>query len=529
MSRVDSDHPDVKVGSREIIDLIISGKIRNKLQLRKAKTRISRKSSFPGILGNSKILEYATEDEKKKLSLLIRKPVRTISGVAIAAVMCRPGECPGRCIYCPNFEGAPRSYTGKEPAAMRAEMFDHDPYVQMMQRLKQLEEIGHKTSKVEIIIMGGTFPSMDWGYQKNFVKRCFDALNMKNSDDLKSAQKLNETSERRCVALTIETRPDFAKKENIDKFLELGATRIEVGVQTTDDGIYEQIERGHTISDVVESTRLLKDAGFKVCYHYMPGLMVDAKRDIELFSRLFDNPDFRPDMLKIYPTLVVRGTRLHEMWKKGEYKPYSNEEAVDTISRMKELVPEYVRIMRVQRDIPAYNIEAGANLGNLREVVQKRCDELGIRCKCIRCREAGHNLYKKNKAASGLRFHTVEYDASGGREIFISEEDESGSILSGFVRMRYPSSSSRDEIDGNSAIIRELKVVGNTVPVGHKSSGEGNQHKGLGKKLMSMAEQKAIKDGKQKMLVISAVGTRAYYEKIGYVREGPYMSKAFNL
>ncbi|MCK5289593.1 MAG: tRNA uridine(34) 5-carboxymethylaminomethyl modification radical SAM/GNAT enzyme Elp3, partial [Candidatus Aenigmarchaeota archaeon] len=365
-----------KADARQIIEEILSGKIKNKTELRKAKIRLSRESSLSGIISNSAILEHATEDEKSRLSLLVRKPIRTISGVAVVAVMCKPGKCPGKCIYCPDFSGAPRSYTGKEPAAMRAQRMDHDPYRQVEHRLMQLGEIGHKTSKVELIIMGGTFPSLDWAYQKDFVKRCFDAMNGSDSSDLKMAQELNESSLHRCVGLTVETRPDFSKREQIDRFLELGATRVELGVQTTSDDVYKKANRGHTVNDVIEATRLLKDSGYKVCYHYMPGLFVDAEKDIELFSKLFENPDFRPDMLKIYPTLIIKGTKLYDMWKKGEYKPYSNSEAIEAIARMKSLVPEYVRIMRVQRDIPAYNIESGSNLGNLREEVEKKCVEL---------------------------------------------------------------------------------------------------------------------------------------------------------
>ena len=512
-----------KADARQIIEEILSGKIKNKTELRKAKIRLSRESSLSGIISNSAILEHATEDEKSRLSLLVRKPVRTISGVAVVAVMCRPGKCPGKCIYCPDFSGAPRSYTGKEPAAMRAQRMDHDPYRQVEHRLMQLGEIGHKTSKVELIIMGGTFPSLDWSYQKEFVKRCFDAMNGSDSSDLKKAQELNESSLHRCVGLTVETRPDFSKREQIDRFLELGATRVELGVQTTSDDVYKKANRGHTVNDVIEATRLLKDSGYKVCYHYMPGLFVDAEKDIELFSKLFENPDFRPDMLKIYPTLIIKGTKLYDMWKRGEYKPYSNSEAIEAIARMKSLVPEYVRIMRVQRDIPAYNIESGSNLGNLREEVEKRCDELGIRCRCIRCREAGHKLYKKKVVAQNLEISVLKYEASGGVEFFISKEDKKNDVLSGYVRMRYPSDSFRPEIDSDTALIRELKVVGVMVPVGE--SGEGLQHKGLGVELMRKAEEIAVKDGKKKIVVISAVGTRKYYEKLGYVRDGAYMSK----
>ncbi|MEA3229483.1 MAG: tRNA uridine(34) 5-carboxymethylaminomethyl modification radical SAM/GNAT enzyme Elp3 [archaeon] len=512
-----------KTDARKIIEGILSGEIKDRVGLRKAKIRHSRESKIAGIISNSMILKHASEDEKEKLWLLIRKPVRTLSGVAVAAVMCRPGKCPGRCIYCPDFSGAPRSYTGKEPAAMRAQMFDYDPFVQVSHRLSQLEEIGHKTSKVELIIMGGTFPAEDWRYQKHFVKRCFDAMNCVDSENLEDAQKFNEGSLHRCVGLTVETRPDFSKRKEIDRFLELGATRVELGVQTTSDKIYRKVNRDHTIKDVIEATQLLKDAGYKVCYHYMPGLFVGMKEDLELFSEMFSNPDFRPDMLKIYPTLIIKGTKLYDMWKKGEYKPYSNDEAAEAIARMKSVVPSYVRIMRIQRDIPAYNIESGSDLGNLREVVGKKCEELGVRCKCIRCREAGHKLYKQKIEGANFEISVQKYKAFGGVEFFVSKVDKSCDVLAGYLRMRYPYRPFRPEIDNDTAIIRELKVVGTSVPVGEK--GAGLQHKGLGSELMRKAEEIACSDGMKKIAVISAVGTRKYYEKIGYVRDGAYMSK----
>ncbi|MCK5322461.1 MAG: tRNA uridine(34) 5-carboxymethylaminomethyl modification radical SAM/GNAT enzyme Elp3, partial [Candidatus Aenigmarchaeota archaeon] len=339
----------IKKISRLIIADIKKGLVTNKQELRKAKIDYSRSYPLNGLIRTSSILMNLTQKErenKKILSILTRKPIRTISGVAIVAVMCKPGECPGNCIYCPNKKEAPRSYTGKEPAAMRAAMYNYDPYEQTKNRIDVLEQIGHKTDKIELIIMGGTFPSFDYTYQKNFIKSCFDAMNKKTSESLEKAHKINETAKHRNVALTIETRPDYATDKQIDNFLQFGATRIELGVQAPSDRIYKEIERGHTLKTVIDATRNLKDAGYKICYHYMPGLAKTKEEDLKLFKSMFDNPDMRPDMLKIYPLLLIKDTKLYKEYKKGNFKPYSNEEAIEIIAEMKTLVPKYVRIMR---------------------------------------------------------------------------------------------------------------------------------------------------------------------------------------
>ncbi|MBW6451492.1 MAG: tRNA uridine(34) 5-carboxymethylaminomethyl modification radical SAM/GNAT enzyme Elp3 [DPANN group archaeon] len=513
--------------SNTIIESILSEKTNTSKDLRKLKIKLSREFKYKGLISNSEILNFAKTTDKDKLQLLLKKPVRTLSGVAIVAVMCPPHKCPGDCIYCPNVNNAPRSYTGREPAAMRAEMFDFDAYKQTSHRLKQLKAIGHNTSKVEIIIMGGTFPSIPYEDQKLFVKNIFDALNDKISKTLQEAQKLNETSDNRCVGLTIETRPDNINNKTIDNFLEIGATRIELGVQTTENKVYIKVKRGHTIDDVRNATQILKNAGYKVCYHYMPGLFVSKKEDISNFKKLFDDETFRPDMLKLYPVLVTENTGLYELWKKGEFEPYTNEDASEVISKMKTSVPDYVRIMRIQRDIPAQKIKAGVTAGNLREHVKKYLENNNEMCHCIRCREAGH---KGINTIETLYFNEESYNASEGKEYFISadskdikDHNNNDSILFGYLRLRLPITSTRDEITKNTAIVRELKVVGKMTKIGNKD--KNVQHMGIGQKLMKIAENIAKKGGKNKIVVISAVGTREYYRHLGYKDDGPYMSK----
>jgi len=520
-----NDKQKIKAISRQIIDDIISSKINSLQKLDYSKRRLSKEYGLVRILRNSDILFHARKKEVNAVSILVKKPVRSISGISVVAVMSKPASCPGKCIYCPQGENAPKSYTGLEPAARRAKMFDYDPYKQVRNRVKQLKAIGHSIDKIELIIMGGTFPSCSKRYRTWFVKRCFDALNQKESRTLKGAQKLNETAKSRCVGLTIETRPDFCKQEHIDAILELGATRVELGVQTLSDRIYKKVNRGHTVKDVADATKRLKDSAFKVVYHMMPGLFQDENEDIETFHKLFKNPGFRPDMLKIYPVLVIEGTGIYEMYKEGKFSALTNKSATVLVAKLMEKVPHYVRIMRCMRDIPMEKIVAGPTAGNLREMAEDLMEKEGIECNCIRCHEAGHLHYKKGIIPEKAEIYTEDYSASEGKEHFITIEDRGKKCILGFLRLRIPSADpARKEINKNTAIIRELKVFGTALELKDRNK-NSFQHKGIGKQLMEEAEIIAKNEGAHKILVISAVGTREYYRKLGYTRDGPYLSK----
>lgn len=540
-----------------IISEIMEGNIKNKKELEKAKHKACRDYKLPKFMSNSIILEYASPEERKKIAgIVMKKPTRTISGVAIVAVMCKPHKCPhGRCLYCPESDIAPPSYTGEEPAALRARMFNFDPYLQVYNRLLQLESIGHPLDKVELIIMGGTFPSYFLCYQEWFVSKCLQAMNDfgvkdpsinaysgKNVEDnplrnniqspkdfiyLNNVQKSNESSNVRCVGMTFETRPDYCKTPDVDRMLEMGVTRVELGVQTIYNYIYKRIERGHTVEDTIESARILRDSGIKVAMHLMPGLFSDFERDMRIFKRLFSDSRFKPDMLKIYPCLVTQGSKLHEMWQKGEYAPYTSEEAVELIAEIKKILPKWVRTMRIQRDIPSPLIEAGVKKSNLGELVYNKLQEMDVNCKCIRCREVGH------KASEGIipdidniKLLKEEYDAGDGKEIFLSFEDVKKDILIGFLRLRIPSQKAhRSEIDDKTALVRELHVYGSMLPLGEKESGKW-QHMGYGERLLEEAEKIATQNyDKNKLNVISGIGARNYYKKFGYSQLGPYMSK----
>lgn len=532
---------------RYIINEITAGRVKNKKDLEKIKLKACRDFKLKEFMSNSLILEIATPEERAEISPLIRKkPTRTISGVAVVAVMCKPHKCPhGRCTYCPESDIAPPSYTGQEPAALRARMFDFDPYLQTYNRLMQLESIGHPLDKVELIVMGGTFPSRNVCYQEWFVTRCIQAMNHfdvdagkvkvqgskivppTNFNYIEDVQTVNEKSAVRCVGMTFETRPDYAKIEDINRMLKMGVTRVELGVQTIYNFIYKRIERGHRVQDVIDSNRILRDSGIKVAMHLMPGLFSDPERDMRIFHRIFEDEHFKPDMLKIYPCLVTKGSKLYELWEKGEYKPYTTDEAVDLIVKIKKILPKWVRTMRIQRDIPSQLIEAGVQKSNLGELVYNKLEEENVKCRCIRCREVGH------MAVSGIKpdFNNIilmneEYAAGEGREIFISQEDPVNDVLIGFLRLRIPSyKRHRPEVDDKTALVRELHVYGQMAELGQKNN-YLYQHMGYGEEMLLEAEKIASEVyDKNKLLIISGVGARNYYRKFGYKREGPYMSK----
>lgn len=467
--------------------------------------------------------------------LLMVKPAKTASGVAVIAVMPRPYECPhGRCVYCPGGVefNTPLSYTGKEPATRTAQKFGFDPFCQVSSKLAQLQARGHDTGKSEIVIVGGTFPFMPAGYQREFAKSCYDALNGSRSASLEEAMAANEVSAtNRCVGFTVETKPDYCKEPHIDLMLELGVTRVEIGVQSLRDDVYRLVNRGHTLADVQDAFRIARDSGYKIVAHMMPGLPGSSpEKDTEDFERLFADESFRPDMLKVYPTLVLENTGLRRLHETGRYAAYSDNDLVDLLVQVKKMVPPYVRIMRVQREIESADIVAGPRSGNLRQLVLARLKEQGFRCRCIRCREAG--LQKKYPAADEVELKRIDYTASAGQEVFLSFEtkDVHPTIL-GFLRLRRIARPHREELAG-AAVVRELHVYGQAIGVGSASDAESMQHRGYGMKLMQEAERIVREEmrGVWKLAVISAVGTREYYKKqlVGYRQDGPYVSKVLS-
>ncbi len=524
----------------EIANAIIRLKPKSKEEVAKIKKDTSRKYRLPALPADPEILaafkeKFGENKDYSKLRTLLRlKPVRTISGVAVVSVMTSPAPCPhGRCVPCPGGveTGTPQSYIGFEPAAQRGRQYGYDAFRQVSARLKELSEIGHDVDKVEIIVMGGTFPARDKEYRDKFILDIFNALNCFNSrtkpeSDLEKAKRKNEKAKARCVGLTIETRPDFAKEKHILEMLRYGTTKVELGVQSIYDDILDLIRRGHSVADTIEATGLLKDSAFKVGYHVMPGLPgSDFDRDIEMFKELFSNDEFKPDYLKIYPTLVVEGTELYRWLKSGRYNPYTTEEVVDLIAKAKRYLPEWVRVQRIQRDIPV-NRAIGLEKGNIRQLVHERLKKYGYECRCIRCREVGHRLKKL-----GVKLEDVEskaelvikkYRASKGKEYFISYELPDYDALVGFIRLRFPHRPFIGTLK-NAALVRELHVYGRAIPIGKKEK-EAFQHRGFGEKLLKEAEEIA-KQEYDRIVVISGVGVREYYRKLGYRKRSEYMVK----
>lgn len=448
-----------------------------------------------------------------------KKPVRSISGVTPLTVVLKPRKCDhGTCIFCPGGDYVPQSYTDKSPAVARALALDFDVKKQVFKRLEVLKRMGHQTDKIEIIVLGGTFLQYEIDYQYDFIKGCFDALNGVDSKNLEEAKTINETAEHRCVALCIENRPDNCSEEEIKRMLEFGCTRVEIGVQIPDDYIYKKIVRGHTVQDVIDATLRLKNAGFKVGYHFMPGLPYsNPEKDLELFKLLFDSEDFRPDQLKIYPCQIVDDSPLAKGYKAINYKPYNSEQTKELLQKMYPLIPDYCRVMRVMREIPKEKMMTEPIRLDMRKDLEDNFSAQGIKISEIRMREVGFNRENLGE----LKLKIIKYPASQGQEYFleiVNEED----ILFGLLRLRiFPNDNEKNK----KAIVRELHVYGKAVELGEK--GEISQHKGIGKWLMAEAEKIAKENNVSELPVISGVGVRKYYENLGYKLDDDkvYMTK----
>lgn len=504
---------------------INQGRISNREELQRRKMALARELKLDHIPGDTEILTSGVVDQKYQ-GLLRIKPTRTISGVAVVAAMTSPERCPhGKCIYCPGGveSNSPQAYTGYEPAALRGRDNDYDSYRIVFNRLKQLETIGHDTSKIDLIIMGGTFTARTKEYQEGYIKGCFDAMNTDMAPSLEESIRRNETAARRCVGLTVETKPDWFFEKDIDLALSYGTTKVELGVQILHEKALRLNGRGHGIDEVVKSTKLSKDAGLKIVYHVMPGMYgTSIEDDRKSFDQMISDPRFKPDMLKIYPTLVVRGTSLYNLWKQGKYVPADTEAVAELVSYFMEKMPPWIRVQRMQRDIPVKFIEAGVKRSDIRNIVDNKLRERGVKTMEIRSREIGIS----HGTSDEMDLVRRDYEASDGKEIFLSYENQES--IFGFVRLRVPSREHHREEMGGSSVIREIKVLGEVVPVG-SHQGDLWQHKGIGKKLISEAERITSDEfGMNRILVISGVGVREYFRKQDYSRVGPYMGKVLS-
>ncbi|MBI5135623.1 tRNA uridine(34) 5-carboxymethylaminomethyl modification radical SAM/GNAT enzyme Elp3 [Candidatus Uhrbacteria bacterium] len=576
-------------------------------QLSLWKRRVAKEFAV-GIISNQQLLNgIRSMPERSGLASLERllrvREVRTLSGVAIITVLVKPYACPGQCVYCPTEVRMPKSYIETEPAAQRALRLNFDPYEQMVRRLAVLEGNGHPTDKIELIVKGGTWSAYPKAYQRWFLKECYRAANEYHNanmqidanttnslysntfayshyasqqysdveqlnqgdralvetynkkgrwatgesteEEVLSEQHLNETASHRIIGLTLETRPDWINEAEVRQLRVLGCTRVELGAQAIDDDILTLIKRGHDVASIAHAIALLREAGFKVDLHMMPQLPgATAQKDIEMFRLLFDDPRFRPDMVKIYPCVVTPSAELYQWWKSGKYTPYSDNDLIETLITIKsQIIPRYCRISRLIRDIPSQHIAAGNAVTNLRETVQKIMRERGLTCQCLRCREVGHHkgMGYRVQGIDRTEPFVEEYEASDGKEYFLSFESEDREVVYAFCRLRIPTNSEQEPVSKKQlyellpeirdcAFIRELHTYGQLVRlesgiINHESEDGHVQHIGLGRQLMKKAEDIVKEHGILKVTVIAGVGVREYYRKLGYELQGTYMVK----
>ncbi len=557
---------------KDFFDELIADTTLEKHGIAQLKLALCKKHSIKNVPTDIEMLirtpKELAEQFRKRLQT---KPNRSLSGVAPVAIMTSPAPCPhGKCTTCPGgldspWGDVPQSYTGAEPATMRAMRAGYDAYLQVFNRLEQYLVTGHVADKVDLIVMGGTFPAREVEYQDEFIMYAFKAMNdfsetffeknghfrlekfkvffelpgevgnekrtkriqakireLKGTSTLAVEQERNETAVIRCIGLTIETRPDYALEPHARKMLQQGCTRVELGVQTIYDDALAKINRGHSVADNKKAIKVLKDFGFKLNFHMMLGLPgVDKEHDITALKELFTDSDYQPDMLKLYPCMVLTGTKLEKDFKSGMFEPLTTDQAAKIIAEFIPLVPKYCRIMRVQRDIPTYRTLGGVGRTNLRQYVDTLMKQQGTKSKDIRAREAGR---KKPDRKPDIQTTVMPYLASGGKEFFIAIEDVANDILYGFCRLRFPGQQLSEHFTKTTAMIRELHVYGAAVGIGEDES-EATQHKGYGKQLVAKAEAIAKEHNYDKMLVISGVGVKEYYKKLGYAKEGTYVSK----
>ena len=531
------------------------------------------------------LVAEGVEDVNLLAEMSMRKiKTKSNSGVAVVSLLTKPFPCPGRCTYCPTEENMPKSYLSKEPAAARALMNDFDPYLQITNRLKALEMNGHPIDKIEMIVIGGTWSFYHPVYQEEFLIGCYRACNdygkessvfsssalsslpkghqssvnteisRRPEDRLEYLLKLQDENERakcRIIGLSIETRPDYITDFEIERLRALGVTKVEIGVQHLDDDVLKLTKRDMKIARVKRATEKLRNAGFKMVYHMMPNLHGSTpERDAAMFGELFSGEDFQPDMLKIYPCMVLEHSELYETWKQGGFTAYTDEELVEVVRGAKKFVPPYVRILRVYRDIPASYVKAGSTISNLRQVMDDDMKKNGWQCKCIRCRE----IREGEVNPEDFTLSRIEYRTKTGLELFLSFESDARSEentrsglqavsprpdlvfspnlaprtrLAAFTRLRLPDKHGENAllpVLRGAALIRELHTYGRHTAVG--DAGKQSQHVGFGRRLLAEAERIAKDAGYSKLSVISGIGVREYYRKLGYNLEETYMVKS---
>ena len=456
-------------------------------------------------------------------TVLQMKPTRSQAGVTVVTVLTKPYPCPGKCIFCPTDVRMPKSYLHDEPGAQRAERHGFDPYSQTIARIRALEQIGHPAEKIELLILGGTWSSYTRQYQEWFVKRCFDAMNGVQAENLAEAQMINSEAQRRNVGLVVETRQDRIDQEELRWLRSLGVTKVQVGIQSLDEGILALNNRGHDVQATRDAFRLLRLAGFKIHGHWMANLLgATPESDVQDYARLWSDPAIRPDELKIYPCILVENAELYEYWQRGEYVPYTEEEVRDVLVDCMTQTPRWVRLNRVIRDFPTTHVVAGNKKANMRQIAQNKMRKEGLPLRDIRHRE----IRRERVSREDLHLRLVSYETVGTVEHFLSFETADERIA-GFLRLSFPDREQAHPLAEleDHAMIREVHVYGPALDLGEESRGEA-QHMGLGTELVEKAKQMACEAGYGYLAVISAIGTRNYYAKLGFELNGLYMTTA---
>lgn len=469
-------------------------------------------------------LDYLEFDPDVRLRLQT-KPVRSQAGVTVVTVLTKPYPCPGKCVFCPTDVRMPKSYLHDEPGAQRAERHAFDPFGQTANRLQALEQIGHPTEKIELLILGGTWSSYRRDYQEWFVKRCFDAMNGVEAGTLVEAQTLNTRGKRRNVGLVVETRQDHIDADELRWFRYLGVTKVQIGIQSMDDRVLALNKRGHDTDATRKAFRLLRLAGYKIHGHWMPNLLgATLESDLADYSRLWDDPAVRPDELKIYPCMLLENAEMYQNYQRGEYQPYSETELLELLVGCKAKTPSYVRLTRIIRDIPTTRVVEGNKKANMRQMAQHQMKKRGLKCQCIRCREVRRDKVEPDDLT--LTVESYRTDATTEHFLsFVTDEDR----IAGFLRLSLPDPDQElplPELEGH-AMIREVHIYGPSLAIGDESQGDA-QHIGLGWQLIDHAKAMARAAGYSRIAVISAIGTRNYYRKHGFERDGLYMTNVLD-
>lgn len=555
-----------KMDKLEIIDEIIKTWVKvkdlDKDKFHKLKNTIYKKyglkKPFPSTEIIDRFLEliflWVVQDNANFRKILRKRWVRSLSGVTVISLLTKSFYCPGECLYCPTFEWLPKSYIPDEPAVQRAVLNDFDPVLQIHNRLRALEVTWHKIEKNDVRIIGWTWSVYPKPYRDDFIKDIYDAFTtydemktyiestdlsndkfasfklkawfgLKRSKTLEEAKKRNETARCRVIWMAIETRPDWIDQKELKLLREYWVTRVEIWYQTTIDEINELNKRWHWNKESIKATKDLKDAWFKVVAHMMPNLLWSTPDlDRKSLKEVFDNQLFRPDELKIYPMVVTDNSELTKIWRDWGFTPYDDETLIELTADLEAMIPEYVRLNRTYRDIPASMILAWSKLSNLRQIVEERLKKRWIKMYDIRHREI---MDKKNDPKDATS-HVFEYDASDWKEFFLTMEDKFDRTIFSLLRLRLPSEN-KFVLDvfpelKNRALIREIHTFWDQLGIWEKWS-EFGQHLWFWKKLIKLSEEIALKNWFKKIAVIAWVWVRQYYEKRWYHLEGEYMIK----